>query len=510
MRQPASPPALALHWRGMSLVAAAAVVCWLLLQWLEGWPSNGLIPSDPADQRLLINVLSRTATALISTVFACLFLAVPLTANMYTPQLIDLFVRSGTNRIVLIIFVLSAAHAVWTAHLPLTTGAEVHLGIALFLTLVSLALLLPYMFYVFRFLDPGAIIQRLSKEAIGAMQPNRPLLTDHKIRLSGWLHNLGNVVLRALDRADRDVAIEAVAALEHCATTYLREKNRYDHTWFEIDEHHFAGFSTEALALVNRERVWVEMDIMQQLSRGFSAAMAKSPDVISAISRSQRHIAMAAAEGEDHGALDLALRFFNNFLRESIKRRDNHAVYDLLYEYRMTAINLVAQRPDQCVVMAKRLGYYAHMAGETGLAFARDLMAYDLGRVIEAAASELQPPPLETTPSQPPGITPDRLGQLVDHFLAVSDLPTHRGTAPGLIKARLITAAGLRYRGCLDAASRIENTLAKSHSQETKRLGQQLLTQTDAYFWEVTDRQQNLDYVPAKLLPHLQEIIDAV
>src|SRR5262245_19592227 len=87
---------LALAFFGVLLVYFVA------LNALFGPPGGFLTEYDAA--RFYNDVMGRTSVTLIASVFASLFLAVPLTASMYTPQLIELFVRSWTNRIVLGLF----------------------------------------------------------------------------------------------------------------------------------------------------------------------------------------------------------------------------------------------------------------------------------------------------------------------------------------------------------------------------------------------------------------------
>ena len=44
--------------------------------------------------------------------------------------------------------------------------------------------------------------------------------------LSRRIRNLGNIILRMLDRADRDVAMSAVECLDECSIEYLGIKTR--------------------------------------------------------------------------------------------------------------------------------------------------------------------------------------------------------------------------------------------------------------------------------------------
>ncbi len=477
-------------------ILAASGIYLALMNLLEPLPEGGWIAADAESRRLLANGLSRTAVTLITTVFACLFLAIPITANMYTPQLIHLFMRSGANRLMLGLFVFSAGHAVWLGRIAGSEPAPlIHLIFSLILVLLTLALLLPYMFSVFHFLEPTTIIALVSRDVVRLMRRSikNPDET-HREGLVNGVRNLGNIVLRALDRADRNTAIEAVEALDHCAVRYLNCKRQWPAEWFSVRHAQFPGLSKPAAKLLEQDRTWFEMELMLQLSRAYDAALAKVHDVISAISRTQRNLALLAAEKQDRGVLDLSLRFFNNFLREAVKSRDIHAIYDLLFQYRRMAERLWEAYPRKVLQIGTYLDYYAGMALAADLPFAHDLVAYDLGHILTSVE-----------PKQP------EYGQLLELYLKrpkpVKDNGNH-GLTEGLFKARLLTAARLHERGNHEAAEQVEQGLKELAVALPKATGERLLEETEEFFWEVTDRQQNLDYVPPSTRPFVREVLD--
>ncbi len=463
------------------LIVAAIAVVWFFALHLWAMTDGGLIPDDPAERRNLASNLSRTGTALISTVFACLFLAVPLTANMYTPQLISVFVRDRTNCIVLGIYVFTGATCVWTARLPVRSDECVPiLRIALFLAFSCLILLLPYLFSVFRFLEPRTIVAKLHDTTLDAMKPSATGSKAHRQEELGQrIRNLGNVILRALERSDREVALSAVEALCSCAKHYEKVKGKFGNDWFKIGPQHFAGFSKQAMNAVLQEKTWVEMEILRQLARAYTSALAKMPDVISAISRSQRRFALAAAENNDVGALSLTIKFFNNFLREAITREDIHAVFDLVFQVRIMAKRLWKNSPESVVDMARRLRYYASMAESQELPFARDLIALDLGRVISDVEGNKS-----------------RLADMVAIWLSIN-LGHKNGKeiiSAGIAKARLLTEAKMRAQDQTGLADLIRASLVGAQPMDWGPIEEELLNDPPKLFWEVTDRQENLSY----------------
>ncbi len=476
------------------LLALGIGLVWFLGMHLWTMPDHGLISEDPAERRNLASNLSRTGTALISTIFACLFLAVPLTANMYTPQLISVFVRDRTNLMVLGFYVFSGATCVWTARLPFHSDECVPiLVLALCLAFMCLALLLPYLFSVFRFLEPRTIIAKLHDSIIDSMAPaQRGEMAARQEELGQKIRNLGNVILKALERSDREVALASIEALCSCARHYEGVKKDFDDRWFVVGPHHFAGFSHQAMKAVIDEKCWVEMEILGQLSRAHTAALARMPDVISSISRAQRKFALAAADNHDMGALALTIRFFNNFLREAVTRRDIHAVFDLVFQVRIFARRLWLLSPKSVLDIATRLRYYADMANDVDLPFARDLIALDLGRVITDIADDS-------------GVCEE----LVEVWLSirVGDDCGQEILSDGIVRARLLAEARLRGKEENTLADRIQASILAARPVNWKAVREDLLNDPPELFWEVTDRQENLYYSTAEQRVHIERTL---
>src|SRR6188474_803055 len=117
----------------------------------------------------LVDVLSPMARAynnLLAMLIATIGLAIPLTANMHTPKLIEMFLRDRINRWVLTFMAFGAAHVLWVEYMIGPEFAPLwSITIAIWLALVGWALLIPYFFYVVRFVDPSRLLIRLRDTA---------------------------------------------------------------------------------------------------------------------------------------------------------------------------------------------------------------------------------------------------------------------------------------------------------------------------------------------------------
>jgi hypothetical protein len=342
------------------------------------------------------------------------------------------------------------------------------------------AILIPYFFYVVRFLDPSRVVRRLSEEighqleAVAAKRRD-PAATQEQV--AERIDQLGTLVLKSLDRGDRAVAREGIWALKQLMDHHAARKARMPAAWFRVDRADFVGLSDEALTMVTESRTWFEMKCGLQLAHGYQVALHKASDAVSSISDANRVIAVRAAERGDHEALALAVRFFNNFLREAIKAKHVHAVYDVFHQYRLLAKD-VCDRPALIKQIARHFVYYAAMARQYGMVFAPQLALFDLGYVVRRAyeANAAAAPDLLASVLRLPHRTGGDL-----HSMAV--------------KAKLILGAFLLGNRLTAEAAQVRASLADVPVLEIEHATDELLAAARVFF-EVTDHQINLEYVP--------------
>ncbi len=429
----------------------------------------------------LLSPMARAYNNVLAMLLATIGLAIPLTANMHTPKLIDMFLRDRINRFVLSFMALGAAHVLFVAYIIGPRFAPIWaVRVAVFASLAGWALLIPYFFYVVRFLDPSRVVNRLSEETAAIM---RQVAAGKRDAVRGQeevaqrIDQLGTIVLKSLDRADRGVAREGVWALKQLIDHHATVKPRMPKAWFQVDRADFIGFSSEALDMVTESHTWFEMKCGLQLSLGYQQALSKASDTVSSISDANRVIALRAAGRGDDEALRLAIRFFNNFTREAIKARSVHAVYDVFHQYRLLAKDLT-DRDELIREIARHFVYYASMAHAYGMVFAPQLAVFDVGYIVRRAYES------KSAASR----------DLLDVTLG---LPHRHGTDVHTlaVKAKLILGGFFLETGHDAEAARVRANLDDVDAVEIRAAATALL-ESPRVFFEVTDRQLNLEYVP--------------
>src|SRR5678816_3949689 len=136
------------------------------LEWHRlGQPGHADLSWDGVNNSKLVDVLSPMARAynnVLAMLIATIGLAIPLTANMHTPKLIEMFLRDRINRWLLSLMAFGAGHVLWVEYIIGPQFAPTWaLSLAILMAIGGWVILLPYFFYVVRFVDPSRLLVRL-------------------------------------------------------------------------------------------------------------------------------------------------------------------------------------------------------------------------------------------------------------------------------------------------------------------------------------------------------------
>jgi hypothetical protein len=406
-----------------------------------------------------------------------------------------MFLRDRVNQFVLTFMALGAAHVLFVAYMIGPDFAPMwSVRIAVYTALAGWALLIPYFFYVVRFLDPANIIRRVREETLRTIALARADKLDPETaqeRLHQRLDQIGTIILKSLDRADRSVARDGVWTLKQVLDHYAGQKPHMKDAWFKVDRADFVGFSAEALDMLNQQRTWFEMKALHQIYLAYHHALSKASDTVSSMSDALRVVTTKAAERGDTEVTRLGVRFFNNLLREAIKSRNVHAVYDVFHQYRVLARDL-CDDAELVREISRHFLYYARMARGAGLAFAPQLAEYDLSYIVRRAYE---------AGSAARG---DLLGDALS-------MPHKNGNEvlPMVVKAKLQLGAFFVANQHAAEAAKVRASLADVDRPVLESALADLLD-AEYCFFEVTDRQLNLEYVPPDRREHLKSFVDSI
>ena len=129
-------------------------------------PISWLLGMDTGAAFDTLSSAAEVVAAVLAIAITVVAIVVELAANRYSHQITGLFLREPVNLLVLGIFVVTAVQCIWVAAVLDESGPAAILpqaGFAVTLGLVTLCLLLliPYIYFVFTFLSPISVIDRI-------------------------------------------------------------------------------------------------------------------------------------------------------------------------------------------------------------------------------------------------------------------------------------------------------------------------------------------------------------
>ncbi len=480
-------------WVVLALVFSAAVGADVISQLpvVLRAPLDGPDAVDMAAS--VLGDVGRALGVMLSMLVALCGLAIPLTANVYTPKLIEIFLGDRLNRLVIGYYVIANGVVLW--HLWILSGPNPgdipgRLFVCLALAIVGTVTIAPYVLYVLRFLVPTTIVRRLEGEihedlrlachATEREQSSRAI--GHAIKNVQYL---GNIMLRSVERYDRDTAFECLQAMRAVFDGFQARKEVLPRALSQADAAASLGLGPELALEVERQRAVVEVAILQELQLVLSLAMQRLPELVARMAALTRHFGKRTAERHDLGPREMVVLYFNTFLRQALKERQPDAFYKFVYQYRRLAEDLLDVDTRLARQIAFFIDYYGHQAVRMGMGYLINVVAYDLASLCDLAY-------IKEAPGR---------AELLRSFANLDRDQSALLGMPGVIKAQVILAAKLRTRGEEEPAAMLEAELRKVEPERLREAFSQIVGARAENFWEIADRRRHLDHVEPRFRP---------
>ena len=306
------------------------------------------------------------------------------------------------------------------------------------------------------------------------------------------IEHIVNIAVRSIDRVDRTTAIESLYTLEKVAHAYWACKPQMPLAWFTAEPNFFLGFSSKAVAEFTANRTWVEMKIFSQMRQLLSAAIPKMHDVVNTLARTLRKLGLTNTVSNDLALREMVMEYFNTFVRRAIVVKDIRSVFSLFEQYRTYAEAQNAAHPELTREIAYYFQYYGQLARDTGLAFIVEVVAHDLGTLVQHS--------WETG-------APNRQ-KLLERFM-LYDAQVAK-PLPGVKKAQAILASYFLLAGEAEPAALIRSIFVNLEPAFIRLLADDLLHVRREKYWEVNERRINVDYVPDAQREKLREFLESL
>jgi hypothetical protein len=360
-------------------------------------------------------------------------------------------------------------------------------------TAVGLVMMAPYFAYVFRFLEPTNIVDRIERDALevarrGAVTTDSARCAEAQATTLSAMEELTDITSNSISGKDKIIASRAVDALKDLAVAYLGVKRKASAAWFEIgesirDNPDFVAMDPESLQDLVQQRTWVEWKVMRQYLGIYNEALAAMRDINYLIAIDTRYLGEAAAEARDEQVVGLVLRFMNSYLRATLNAKDVRTAYNVLNQYRLLVEALLRKEQRAAALSAAGyLKYYAQVSYDLKLSFVTETIAYDVGALCQLA-HEL-------------GLAKEEDAILAIFLELDRPSPDHELALKGVRKAQVKLAAYYLLVDADEKARRIHADMAGEPAGRVRAIRSELERVETKDFWEIIDRGRNFEFMP--------------
>ncbi|MCA9519344.1 MAG: DUF2254 domain-containing protein [Myxococcales bacterium] len=483
----------------LSLVIVTTAVEILRLKSGVSW-GKFLLPTDLQSAATSLEGVLETMISLLGLTITVVSIVVQLAAQRYTPKITELFLKDRYNVGFFLLMVVTSIFILLTRttlHQDFVPTASVTTSVVL--VMLSLALLAPYMGYVFKQLQPKQVISTIKQGGVSAMRGEglRQHLTldQRQTELVQSIEIIADITINSIAQGDRGQAMHAIDAISEIYVDYLEAKSSLPKLWRRTSKEMFLTISPEFFDEITRTNVWVEAKILMELEVIFEAALQHQVNVISNLATVIREAGLRALHLGDHRVLRLETNFFNNFCRQAINKSNLRAIYSIFYHYRLLTEALMDDAPDLMLDVMIYIKYYGQLANQEGLPFAMVIAAYDLSTLCETAYHRNYPKQREA----------------LAIFLELDEDPENdeqEKANRGVRKAQAILASFYIEVGATEFVEAIANDMAEETPDRLRSIRDELRSVHHSKFWEVTDRGINFDFVPEERRAFLDQYFE--
>jgi hypothetical protein len=445
--------------------------------------------------------------AVLAIALTVVAIVVELASNRYTHRVTELFISEPINFAVMALFVVTTVQGAWVTltfdWTPERGGFVPHVGVLVSMALLTLCLLilLPYFNFVFAYLNPISIVDRIKGHTLRAIARARGDIRALQRDAVRGVEQIGDVALNAMQHRDTGVSMAAVDALHKMLRDYQSVRGRMPAAWFVVDDElahdpDFVSMDPHVRADLSARRIWFEMKILRQYQMVFGEALNRIRDVAYLIAIDTRLMAETAAREGQVELLGLLIKFFNTYLRAAINGSDVRTAYSVIHQYRLLAQALLDHRGGSLALqIAQHLHYYAQVSYAARLPFLVETVAYDLCTLNEVAHERGAP----------------IVDGLLQVFLRVDREGTgeaHDAILRGVRKAQVKLATYYLHSGDEARARSVHEDMLHEDPVRLASIRAELLGVESSEYWEVTDRGVNFDYLPPERKARLEQFFN--
>lgn len=496
----------------LSVLAGLGLTVFVITLWVDASaamdPRRALLlilHPNPDSAAATLSNAAEVVASVLAIAITVVAIVVELSANRYTHRITELFVSEPINFAVMGLFVITALQAVWFSLVFDSAENFQHfipyagITVTMLLLTTCLLILLPYFAFVFAFLDPLRIVERIRLHSLRAInrKPGKNIPSRQSEAVRG-IEQLTDVALNAMQHKDKRISMASIDALKDLVIDYQVSRHRLSNMWFIVEgdlAHNpdFVSLAPHMVADVSARRIWLEMKVLRQYQTLFNNGLVVMRDINYLVAINTRLIAEHAVREGHMELVDLCMRFFNTYIRATINKPDVRTAYNVINQYRLLAESLLRSGDNaRAVEIARYFKYYGQTSFNHQLPFVLETVAYDLCTLNELAFD------LKAAAC-------DSLLRTLLEVDSESDTKVQEVSLRGVRKAQVKLATYFLLRGETALARQVYEDMSAEPRERLASIRDELMRADTSEFWEVSDRGVNFDYLTPERRDRLPE-----
>lgn len=496
------------EWLFPSLAVVAATLALFAITFGldHGWRHPGILSGDVNTFRGTLIGIAESLAATLGLMAAIVLVIVQLSANRYTPKIIESFTHNLTNLCVFSLFIISIIYSLWVAQ-TVQNDFLPRYGACLALVLMTAcyALIIPYFLFIFRILSPHYIVETLRKTTLAAIRrapKGETRQAETRKIVTRRMEQIADIAMSCIQNVDEEIARHSVMALQSLLHGYAERKEAFGDEWHAIGDEALMSSPRRLAEEVIRRQAWVEFRALRQLRILYRNSSGKLPEMNSLIAQAIRSVGSLSADKGDLPVVDLVVMFFNSLVRSAVSMKDGRACSDTFYQYRLLAEKILETHPLLAQRVVTYFMYYGRMILEVEIRQIFDTICYDIRKINERALK------VETRNFKVPmqgSLSNDLLQTFLGLYRRV-DAHKYATQWRALVKHYLSLASFYLCHGQEVYARRVVDVIEDTPPDTVKELQQEILNVSEPLFWEISDRIINFNFIPLDQRQSLIEI----
>ena len=465
----------------------------------KGW----IFLTDPEIAASSIATMLEVVTAVLGVSITVVAIVIQLSATRYTSRIIDLFITDKVNFIIFSIYIVPLVLGFWTLNsIDETFYSRINTGLFMFFSTLGIVILLPYFNYVFRFLEPENISEKIeasAKLSISKACEDKTKVLKARKNVIKSIEQLNDITLNSMSQLNITISHYSLYSIRDILEFYLQKKKQLPDNWFEISSDLLIGFSETLINKINKDRTWLEMNFFKQYELVYFKSLNHIRDIGKAIAINTRYVGQTAAKAGDKKAVKFIIKCFNTFIMYALRERDIRTLNHLFYQYRLFTENITDIMHDYEILeeIATHFNYYALMATQDKRNFiVLESVTYDLRSLNEYVYNK----------------HPKVIKRILNVFLLLDDklrgLREEMTFLPGVRKSQAMLAGFYIQNNRKDLAEKIYHDMKIEDIKFLESVKEDLFKVRTSEFWEIEDRGVSFYYLEEDKRKYVEEFFD--